>query len=339
MLRLGGALFVVWMTALVGCAFAAWWKRQWTIAWGLGGFAVAVLLVAVAAPAGQDTGRFLDVALVQGGGPQGTRAATTEEGIVLRRHLAASQDLRPGLDLVLWPEDVVDVVTLTGSEAERQLQQIARDNDATFLAGVIEDLGDDAFRNWAVAYDPDGDEIDRYEKVERVPFGEWVPFRELLESIAGDTLPARDAAIGRTPAVVDTPVGRLGVSISWEIFFGERARDATNHGGQLLVNPTNGASFTGTQVQTQQVANSQMRAIENGRWVTQIAPTGFSAVIDPDGHVLQRTAVSERRVLYDTVELRTGKTIYVRVGDYLALGAAFAGLALAWTLELRRRTR
>ena len=103
------------------------------------------------------------------------------------------------------------------------------------------------------------------------------------------------------------------------------------------MNPTNGASFTGTQVQTQQVANSQMRAIENGRWVTQIAPTGFSAVIDPDGDVLQRTAVSERRVLYDTVELRTGKTIYVRVGDYLALAAALAGLALAWTLERRRR--
>lgn len=337
MLRLGGALFVVWMTALVGSALAAWWKREWAMAWALGAFAVAVLLVAVAAPAGQPTGKFLDVALVQGGGPQGTRAATTEEGIVLRRHLAASQDLRPDLDLILWPEDVVDVVTLTGSEAERELQQIARDNDATFLAGVIEDEGDDAFRNWAVAYDPDGTEIDRYEKVERVPFGEWVPFRELLESIAGDALPARDAAIGQTPAVVDTPVGRLGVSISWEIFFGERARDATTHGGQLLVNPTNGASFTGTQVQTQQVASSQMRAIENGRWVTQIAPTGFSAVIDPDGHVLQRTAVSERRVLYDTVELRTGKTFYVRVGDYLALAAALAGLALAWALHLRRR--
>ncbi len=334
MLRLGGALFVVGMTVVVGSALAACWKRSWSMAWALATFAVVVLLIGVAAPAGKATGEFVDVALVQGGGPQGTRAATTEEGIVLERHLAASQGLDE-VDLVLWPEDVVDVVTLVDSPEEAQLQALARENDATFLAGVIEDEGSDAFRNWAVVYDPAGDEIDRYEKVERVPFGEWVPFRSLLESIAGDALPARDAAIGTTPAVVDTPVGRLGVSISWEIFFGERARDATNHGGQLLVNPTNGASFSGTQVQTQQVANSRMRAIENGRWVTQVAPTGFSAVVDPDGRVLQRTAVSERAVLYDTVELRSGRTIYVRVGDYLAIGFALASLAAAWIVERR----
>ncbi len=342
MLRLGGALFVVGMTVLVGSALAAFWKRHWPVAWGLASFAVVVLLIAAAAPDGRPTGEFLDVALVQGGGPQGTRAATTEEGIVLERHLAASQDLREDLDLILWPEDVVDVVTLAGSDQETELEGIARDNGATFIAGVIEDEGADSFRNWSVVYDPDGVEIDRYEKVERVPFGEWVPFRDLLESVAGDALPERDAAIGQTPAVVDTPVGRLGISISWEIFFGERARDATTHGAQVLINPTNGASFSGTQVQTQQVASSRMRAIENGRWVTQIAPTGFSAVVTPEGTVLQRTAVSERGVLYDTIELRTGDTIYVRLGDYLAIGFAIVSLAAGWIIQrrgwLRERT-
>lgn len=335
MLRLGGALFVVGMTVVVGSALAAAWKRCWPAAWGLAAFATVVLVVGVAAPAGDPTGEFLDVALVQGGGPQGTRAATTEEGIVTERHLAASQDLRPDLDLILWPEDVVDVATLAGSDEEAELRAVARDNETTFIAGVIEDEGDDAFRNWSVVYDPAGEEIDRYEKVERVPFGEWVPFRGVLESIAGDALPARDATIGHTPAVVDTPVGRLGVSISWEIFFGERARDATNHGARLLINPTNGASFTGTQVQTQQVANSQMRAIENGRWVAQIAPTGYSAVVDPDGIVRQRSVQTERAVLYDTVELRTGRTIYVRVGDYLALALALISLAAGWSVQRR----
>ncbi len=171
-----------------------------------------------------------------------------------------------------------------------------------------------------------------------MPFGEWVPMRSLLETVAGDALPPRDADIGTTPAVVDTPVGRLGVSISWEIFFGDRARDAVNNGGEVLLNPTNGSSFTGTQVQTQQVASSRMRAIENGRWVAQVAPTGFSAVVDPDGHLLQRTAVSERKVLYDTIELRTGRTIYDRLGDTLALALAAVALAAGWALD-RRLTR
>lgn len=335
MLRLGGALFVVGMTVVVGMALAALVARRMAPAVVLAALVLVTSGLAVIAPDGQATGRTLDVALVQGGGPQGTRAATTEPGIVLERHLAATEELDRSVDLLLWPEDVVDAARLAGSEEEAALQDVAEHADAVFLAGVIEDEGDDAFRNWAVAYDPDGNEIDRYEKVERVPFGEWVPFRSLLESVAGDALPSRDAAVGEGPAVVDTPVGRLGVSISWEIFFGERARDATANGGQLLVNPTNGASFAGTQVQTQQIASSRMRAIENGRWVTQIAPTGFSAVIEPDGDVRQRTAVSERFILYDTVELRGGETIYVRFGDTLALVLAFVGLGLGWSAERR----
>jgi apolipoprotein N-acyltransferase len=336
-LRLGGALLLVGVTITVGAALAAAWKRRPRVAAGLAACSLLVVLVSLVAPDGQTTGQQLEVAVVQGGGPQGTRAATTEPGIVLERHLAASQDLDVDrdLDLVVWPEDVVDVSTIRGSAAEAELQALARRADATFVAGVIEDDGTDGFRNWAIAYAPDGSEIDRYEKVERVPFGEWVPFRGVLESVAGDALPRRDARIGEEPAVVDTPAGRLGVSISWEIFFGERAREAAAHGGQVLLNPTNGASFTGTQVQTQQVASSRMRAIETGRWVLQAAPTGFSAVVTPDGDVLQRTAVSERAILYDTVELRSGETIYVRFGDALALAYAALCLGLGWLVERR----
>jgi apolipoprotein N-acyltransferase len=336
-LRVGGALLVVGITVTAGLALAAAWKRRWPVAGGLAAVVLLALGIAAIAPDGEPTGDELDVAVVQGGGPQGTRAATTEPGIVLERHLAASAELDADreLDLLVWPEDVVDVVRLRGSVPETQLQDLAREAGATFIAGVIEDEGADAFRNWAVAYEPDGDEVDRYEKVERVPFGEWVPFRPLFESVAGDALPARDARIGQTPAVLDTPAGLLGVSISWEIFFGERARDAIGSGGQLLLNPTNGASYEGTQVQTQQVASSRMRAIETGRWVLQAAPTGFSAVITPDGEVLQRTAVSERAILYDTVPLREGETLYVRFGDVPALAFAFVSLAVGWLADRR----
>ncbi len=336
MLRIGGALFVVGVTVLLGCALAAAAHRHLRIA-----SALAAVGVATEAPDGTPTGDFVDVALVQGGGPQGTRAVDTEPGIVLERHLEATEELDPErpVDLLLWPEDVVDVETLSGSDEEAALMAVARDAGATFVAGVIEDEGEDLFHNWAVVYGPGGDELDRYEKVERVPFGEWVPFRSLLERIAGDALPARDADTPDNIAVVDTPVGRLAVSISWEIFFGERAREGVGNGGRLLLNPTNGASFEGTQVQTQQVASSRMRAIETGRWVAQIAPTGFSAVVTPDGDVLQRTGVSERRILYDTVELRTGETWYVRAGDAVALVAAAIALAAGWWLDRRLRPR
>ena len=272
---------------------------------------------------------------MQGGGPQGTRADETDPSVVFQRHMDASNQIDPGrdLDLVIWPEDVVDVATLSGSAEDRQLRNLARRLHTTLIVGVVEDEGTDAFHNWAVVYGPAGDEIDRYEKVERVPFGEWVPMRSIIEPLSGGSVPDRDALIGQEPAVVHTEHGTLGVMISWEVFFGERARDATTHGAEVLINPTNGSSFEGTQVQTQQVASSRMRAIENGRWVTQVAPTGFTAVVTPEGEVLQRTGVSEQRVLYDTIGLRTGETIYARLGDDLAL--VYAAIVLGARLGAR----
>jgi apolipoprotein N-acyltransferase len=128
--------------------------------------------------------------------------------------------------------------------------------------------------------------------------------------------------------------------ISWEVFFGHRARAAVADGGQLLVNPTNGSTYTGTFVQTQQVASSRLRAIETGRWNVQVAPTGFSAFIAPDGTVHQRSAVSERAVTTRSdVPLRTGETWHVRWGDAPARAAAVVLVAVGWVLDRRWRRR
>ena len=110
------------------------------------------------------------------------------------------------------------------------------------------------------------------------PFGEYVPLRSLLEPFAGGVAdrPGRDRR--QRPPVLDVAGTRVGVVISWEVFFGHRARAAVRNGGQALLNPTNGSSYTGTLVQTQQIASSRLRAIETGRWVVQVAPTGLQRV-------------------------------------------------------------
>ena len=83
------------------------------------------------------------------------------------------------------------------------------------------------------------------------------------------------------------------------------------------------------RVQTQQVASSRLRAVETGRWLLQAAPTGFSAVIDESGNVLERSAISEQRIIYGTVDRRTGLTWAVRFGDWPALIAAVGAMILA----------
>lgn len=125
----------------------------------------------------------------------------------------------------------------------------------------------------------------------------------------------------------------MSVAISWEIFFGDRVREGVEQGGEVVLNPTNGSSYTGTMVQTQQVASSRMRAIETGRWVLQAAPTGFTAIIGPDGTVHQRSAVSEQTVLQDTVVRRSGNTIYTRLGLLPAWIVALFSLVAGWFLS------
>ena len=245
------------------------------------------------------------------------------------------------VDLVVWPENVVNLDgPFADSAAGRTLSDLARRLDAPILAGVVEDVGTSRFTNYSVLVNPDGTLGDRYDKVLRVPFGEYVPFRPLLNALSGgalDRFVPRDAIAGNRPAVVRTPAGPVGVVISWEIFFERRVRDAVRHGGQLIANPTNGSSYWLTIVQSQQVASSRLRALASDRWVLQTAPTGFSALVDPDGEVRQRTGVSEQRVLQAEVTMRRGLSPAMRYGPLPWAGVALALVGAGWLVERRGR--
>lgn len=337
--RVGGALLLVGVVVVLGGALSALSQRAWRA--GAIGLAVVVGFVAVAAvsPRGHQIGT-LRVAAVQGGGPQGTRAVDTNPRLVFDRQMAATALVTQPVDVVLWPEDVVDTngAFATSPEAS-ELADLARRLHAGVLAvGIVDDVNDTRFVNAQVAYDTTGQIVDRYEKVHRVPFGEYMPLRGLLHALGAPTeLVPRDAISGTGPAILDTPVGRLGVVISWEVFFGDRARDAISHGGTVLLNPTNGSSYRGTELQSQQIASSRLRALETDRWVVQAAPTGFSAIITPDGRVVRRSGVSEQRVVQGTVGTRAGQTLYVRFGDRPVLVVAVAAVAAAWIASTRRR--
>ena len=328
--RLTGSLTLVALVAIAGVALSALAEQRWRSALAGASLIALALALAADAPRGTDTGT-IKVALVQGGGPQRTRAATTDSDVVMQRHLDATATISEPVDLIVWPENVVNVDgRFTDSPQLPQLAGVARDQQAWFVAGVVEDGEPGEFLNFSVALSPDGWLVDRYDKVRRVPFGEYVPLRPVFDRLAGGILPSKDARAGTGPAVLDTGLGRFGVLISWEVFFEDRARDAIGNGGTVLLNPTNGASYWLTIVQTQQVASTQLRAIETGRWVLQAAPTGFSAVVNPDGEVLARTGVSEQKVLVADVAMRAGRTWALRVGPWPLLAlAAVAVLAAA----------
>ncbi|MGF1595635.1 MAG: apolipoprotein N-acyltransferase [Acidimicrobiales bacterium] len=317
--RVGGPLLVVVGVVVGGQALAAAAHRRLRPA-ALGAAVVALLAVAGVAHPRSGVVDTVEVALVQGGGPQRTRASSDQQPVVLARHVEASRFLARPVDLIVWPENVVNPGRfLSESDARALVEQVAADNDASVIAGWFLPISDRNTVNYQSTITPNGAEIDRYDKVKLVPFGEYVPLRGLIEQF-NDDIPGRDVVVGEAAPVLDTPVGKIGVSISWEGFFETRSRHAVREGALVLTNPTNGSSYWLTQVQTQQLASNRLRAIENDRWVLQVAPTGFSAVVDPDGGVEQRTGIGERATLISTVELRDGRTLASRVGYWPVLG-------------------
>ena len=107
------------------------------------------------------------------------------------------------------------------------------------------------------------------------------------------------------------------MSISWEIFFDHRSRAAVRAGGQVLLNPTNGSSYWLTIVQSQQVASSRLRALETDRWVLQAAPTGFSALVTPDGDVLYRASVDQEEFKVLEIDLHQARDKRINALNHL----------------------
>jgi len=299
--------------------------------------ALVVVGLARVSPSGNEMGESMRIAAVQGGGPQGTLAINTRPRDVMERHLAATTTIDDvDIDLVVWPENVIDVDSFYESAEREEIAAEAARLGAPFAVGITEDVDDDYFTNAQIVVNVDGTLGDRYDKVKRVPFGEFVPLRGLLEAIGApvDRIP-RDALPGDGVAKLRLADSVVGVAISWEVFFSGRANEGIERGGTILLNPTNGSSYTGTILQTQQIASSRLRAIETGRWVVQVSPTGFSAFVSPKGEVFDRTGVSEQRVIVRDVPMREGRTIYSLIGDQTVIILLFATLL---TLVLHRRS-
>ena len=312
-----------------------------------GGVAVVAMVgagvAAAHAPDGGPSVGTVTAAAVQGGGVRGVAKSQVDPAVVLAAAVAATEPLThrapgTGPQLVLWPEDVVALDgPLDGSAEEAALAQLAVALHATLVVGVTETLSDTAFRNEVVAFGPDGSIVSRYEKVHRVPFGEYVPWRPFFAKLANLSAVSRDAVPGTGTGLLTTPAGPLGAMISYEVFYADRGRSSVRAGAQLLVVPTNTSSYAAAQIPTQEIAASKVQAVQLGRDLLQAAPTGFSAWITHRGDLLARSVLGTRQVVPAVLDRRTGTTVYVRWGDLPVLVASGSALAAGWWLAVRRR--
>ncbi len=298
----------------------------------------ALTLFATWSPDGGSPLRSIAVAAVQGGGQRGVDKEEVAPATVFEAELAATASLRhkPAPQLILWPEDVVSLgESLARSPQGKVMASLAHSLRTTVVAGVTEPVGTTEFRNEMVAWSPSGHIVSVFEKVHRVPFGEYVPYRSLFAHFANLSEVPTDAITGMGTGLMRTPAGPLGALVSFEVFYASRSRTSVRNGAELLIVPTNTSSYTSSQVPTQEVAADAIQAVETGRDLVQAAPTGYSTVVTPRGSVLRRSVLGHRQVLRAEVPLRRGLTPYDHLGDLPYLVFFLLALAIGWRRQRR----
>jgi apolipoprotein N-acyltransferase len=249
-----------------------------------------------------------------------------------------------GARLVVWPESAVPYRFDENVALADGLRALSRDLGLYLLFGNDDrSLGGEEGPRYYVGAKmlaPDGDLALRYHKIRLVPFGEYVPMQPVLtlggRAVAKLVQQVSDFSPGDAPRVGLLDGRRVGAFICYEAIFPDLVRQFTEEGADLLVNITNDAWYGRTSAPHQHLAMAAFRAVENGKYLVRAANTGISAVIDPRGRILERTALFVPAVLVRDVPLVPGRTFYARYGDVFAGTAFLAALLLTIQSGFRR---
>jgi apolipoprotein N-acyltransferase len=246
---------------------------------------------------------------------------------------------------VVWPENASDMDPFHDHQARQLIDSAVQAAGVPVLVGAVLDGPGDHVRNAAVVWSPTTGPGAIYVKRHLVPFGEYLPFRAVLSRLVGRfSLIGHDFVPGHTPGVLTVGPVRLGDVICFEVADDGVVRDTVTGGGRLLVVQTNNATYehvgdSGDGGETaQQLAMSRLRAVEHGRAVVVAATSGVSALIAPNGRVLQRSGVFRPALLVARLPLRDAQTVADRLGPWPErVLTLLAAVMLAATLPRRRR--
>ncbi len=254
-------------------------------------------------------------------------------------------DSQPHPDLIAWPESPAPFYT-NDPLFRDALSELARQSNAWVLAGSlgIRRTPQNAERpseiyNSAALVSPTGEWAGRYDKAHLVPFGEYVPFKDVFSFAGGLTKEVGDFSRGQSRAPLDAGGTRLGVFICYESVFPDEVRQFAAAGAQVFVNISNDGWYGDSGAYAQHLKQARIRAVENERWLLRATNTGVTASIDPHGRVVARIPRKTRATLVAPYALSTITTFYTRYGDWFAwLCAIISVVALLMRPLFARRT-
>lgn len=344
-----GATFLVALVAHLGlwAIVDRTWRRRAMVG------AAVILVVGAVLPLVPQASpeQSVTVGLVQGNNNRWEKGTGSYARSVTNNHLSETILLMAAnrasgaapIDFVLWPENATDVDPILDAQTRRSVEAAAAIAGVPiFVGAVMEGPQPDTRQTTGLWWTPDGGPVDRYDKRNLVPFGEWIPFRDfllprlpVLKQIGKQSIP------GTKPGVLTAPTAsyqhlRVGDIICFELAWDETVYDTVRHGADVVVSQSNTNTYGATFEVPQQLVINRVRAIELGREIIASTLNSTSALVDARGGVHEVTAEFTAAHRTFVLPLRSNINLAVLLSPwlgYLGLLATLAGVALA----LRRR--
>jgi apolipoprotein N-acyltransferase len=285
-------------------------------------------------------GTAIRVGIVQGNVDQNIKWDPTRAEEIFERYLRlTNQAADAGARLVLWPESSTPFYFEYGEQSQ-VLRELARRRDIELLVGSdqYEQASPPRIYNAAFLVKPDGTTGGVYRKVHLVPFGEYVPAKNLLFFAKPLVEAVSDFAPGTAVNTLPIRGGQLSTAICYEVVYPALIREGVINGSTLLTTITNDAWFGRSSAPSQHFAMAAMRAVEQGRYLVRAANTGISGVVDPYGQTVFASGLFVEGAWTADVRLISERTFYGVYGDWVVwLSLALTVFALASTLTMARR--
>ena len=262
----------------------------------------------------------VQLAAIQGNVPRVGNELSAQRAAVLNNHLRTTEQLlaeiesgsTPEPDLIVWPESGTDIDPLVPGIAADAINKLASRSATPILIGATTwfssgSEGDGPTNSGIMWTDSGPSQI--YSKNHLVPFGEYVPLRDVLAKwiTRFDQIP-NDFVPGEGPGVFDVSGAQIGDVICFEVAYANHVYDTINAGARVITVQTNNATYGNTTQPEQQFAITRFRAIETQRAFLVASTSGISGLIQNDGSVTDKTKQFESAVVTGEAPLISEKT-------------------------------
>jgi apolipoprotein N-acyltransferase len=290
--------------------------------------------------------KILAVGIAQGGLPQTFHFKRESVPPAFSAYEAATDMLsRSHPDLVIWPENAVgflfqadgfypDSLNLEREYRSKILELARRDHTPLLFGAPAFYFGNPlSMRDRAYLISAEGQLLNYTDKIELVPFSEYLPARSILGRFMNPLIPrALPMTAGHSKQVLDIDNIGLGAVICYEAIFPYLSRDLVETGSEVLINISNDTWFGKTSAPYELLSIDVFRAVENHVPLIRVANSGISAVISPTGQIKGATPLFVRTSEIESISVGEAGTFYTRHGDLFAqscLGLTALGLLLA----------